>query len=91
MGTLRTDYTDDILAESNDRRKYIRIDNEDGTFSLNDVTEYENIGDSFGAVDINGTNQKVNDLNSQLDGKSIRLVDALPGSTEPDTIYLVKG
>lgn len=35
--------------------------------------------------------EQVDKLNSQLDGKSIRLVDALPGSTEPDTIYLVKG
>lgn len=34
---------------------------------------------------------RVNKLDSQLDEKSIRLVDVLPSSTEPNTIYLVKG
>ena len=64
---LRTDYKDDILDSSvNTKRKYNIIDNEDGTKSLEDVSEYAQRGDSFGAVDINKTNQAVLDLNQSL-------------------------
>ena len=64
---LRTDYKDDILDSSvNEKRKYNIIDNTDGTKSLEDVSVYTQRGDSFGAVDINKTNQAVLDLNSSL-------------------------
>ena len=64
---LRTDYKDDILDSSvNEKRKYNIIDNADGTKSLEDVSEYAQRGDSFGAVDINKTNQAVLDLNQSL-------------------------
>lgn len=64
---LRVDYKDDILDSSvNTKRKYNIIENEDGTKSLEDVSVYTQNGDSFGAADINKTNQAVLDLNSSL-------------------------
>lgn len=49
MEDLKSDYKDDVLNESkNTRRKYNMIQNEDGTVSLEDVTEYEQIGDEIG-------------------------------------------
>lgn len=54
---LKTDYKDDELVGS---RKYRMIDNGDGTVSFEDVTEYLQEGDAFGAVDMNSTNNAVN-------------------------------
>ena len=57
--TLKTDYKDDVLDTSvNERRKYQMIQNGDGTVSFVDVTEYSQVGDSFGGADINATNGK---------------------------------
>ena len=77
---LRVDYQDDILDSSvNTKRKYNIIENEDGTKSLEDVSVYTQNGDSFGAVDINKTNQAVLDLNQSLsvgyDATNTSLVD----------------
>ena len=64
MADLSTNYMDDILAESmNGKRKY-RITRADGSFeevTLEDISEYEQIGSVFGAGDINRTNQAVNE------------------------------
>lgn len=57
---LRTDYKDDILSSGN-LRKYQMINNGDGTVSFQDVTVYQQTGDTFGAGDINNTNQAVNE------------------------------
>lgn len=56
---LKTNYKDDIPIS--DLRKYQMRDNGDGTVSFVDVTEYEQEGDTFGAGDINATNQAVNE------------------------------
>ena len=54
MADLRTDYKDDILdLTQNTQRKYRMITNDDGTVSFEDVTVYSQIGDSFGAADVN--------------------------------------
>ena len=51
---LKTDYKDDVLDTSvNTQRKYNMIQNDDGTVSFEDVTEYLQTGDSFGAQEIN--------------------------------------
>lgn len=71
---LKTDYKEDILASGNTRRKYNMITNDDGTVSLEDVTDYTQVGDSFGAGDINVTNNMINTINSLLHYKSV-LVD----------------
>lgn len=67
MADLKTDYKDDVLdTTQNTRRKYQMINNGDGTVSFEDVTEYLQQGDSFGADDINDTNEEVNIINDNL-------------------------
>lgn len=76
MENLRTDYKDDILNEStNIRRKYRMENNDDGTVSFVDVTDYSQEGDSFGSADINKTNASVNEVNSILETKFIKYED----------------
>lgn len=65
--TLPTNYKDDILSSSNERRKYNMITNSDGTVSFEDVTDYTQNGSYFGAGDHNATNSKVNEVISALD------------------------
>lgn len=67
MADLKTDYKDDVLdTTQNTKRKYQMINNDDGTVSFEDVTEYLQQGDSFGADDINDTNEEVNIINDKL-------------------------
>lgn len=57
---LRVNYRD---AAWNGQRKFQRIDNEDGTVSLPDVTDYTVKDDSFyGALDLNKKNVAVNEI-----------------------------
>lgn len=56
---LKTNYKDDIIS-SGILRKYNMIHNSDGTVSFEDVTEYSQVGDTFGGADINATNAAVN-------------------------------
>lgn len=72
MADLKTDYKDDVLdTTQNTKRKYQMIDNGDGTVSFEDVTEYIHQGDSFGADDINDTNEEVNIINDNLNKHTI--------------------
>ena len=65
--SLKTDYKNDILnTEVNTNRKFNMIQNQDGTVSFVDVTEYDQHGDNFGASDINATNHAVNQINANL-------------------------
>ena len=67
MADLKTNYVDDVLdATKNQLRKYQQIQNDDGTVSFVDVTEYTQVGTSFGAKDINDTNAAINDVNGKL-------------------------
>ena len=60
---LPTDYKDDVLNPSmNGKRKYNKVQNPDGTFSLEDVTQYDQIGSTFGAKQLNGIGEAFNDL-----------------------------
>ena len=60
--TLPVNFKDDILASSmGGKRKYRLIDNGDGTYSLEDATDYTQTGSDFGAGQINATNQAVNE------------------------------
>lgn len=75
MENLRTDFVDDILnASENTRRKFRMISNDDGTISFEDVTAYSQVGDSFGATEVNKTNGAVNELNESLQWKNVGLV-----------------
>lgn len=84
MADLKTNYVDDVLdTTKNQLRKYQQIQNDDGTVSFVDVTEYTQVGTSFGAKDINDTNAAINDVNGKLvdqsSGKSITLhLESLP-------------
>ena len=61
MADLRTDYKDDVLnINTNERRKYRMINNADGTISFEDVTDYMQNGDGFGATDVNTITERVN-------------------------------
>ena len=74
MADLKTNYVDDVLDSSkNQLRKYQQIQNDDGTVSFVDVTEYSTTGTSFGAKDINDTNAAVNELNNSLDSLNSKL------------------
>lgn len=67
MADLKTNYVDDVLdTTKNQLRKYQQIQNDDGTVSFFDVTEYTQVGTSFGAKDINDTNAAINDVNRNL-------------------------
>ena len=67
MADLKTNYVDDVLdTTKNQLRKYQQIQNDDGTVSFVDVTEYTQLGTSFGAKDINDTNAAINDVNGKL-------------------------
>ncbi len=56
--SLREDYKNDMFEGL---REYRMVENANGTVSLEDVTNYEQIGDIFNADDINITNKAVND------------------------------
>lgn len=57
---LKTDYTDASWSGS---RKYNQINNSDGTVSFDDVTQYQNVENSFfGAKDANAMNSAINDI-----------------------------
>ena len=56
--SLKTDYKDYI--PSTPLRKYTQIDNDDGTISLQDVTDYTQVGDKSGASVFNGIGTEVN-------------------------------
>lgn len=67
MADLKTNYVDDVLdTTKNQVRKYKQIQNDDGTVSFVDVTEYTQVGTSFGAKDINDTNAAINAVNGKL-------------------------
>lgn len=58
MTNLKEDYKDYI--PSTEHKRYRKQENEDGTISLIDVTNYQVEGSIFGAGDINATNKRVN-------------------------------
>ena len=60
---LPTDFKDDVLAESMaGKRRYRIIQNVDGTVSLDDVTDYEQVGSTFGAKQVNDMSSAVNSI-----------------------------
>ena len=51
--SLKTDFKNDKFAG---KRKYTLTENDDGTISLDDVTEYETVGDIYGEMCIRDSN-----------------------------------
>lgn len=80
MADLKTDYKDDVLdTTQNTRRKYQMINNQDGTVSFVDVTEYIQQGDSFGADDVNAITDAIN----KNDGVPVGAIVTFDGSQLP--------
>lgn len=93
MADLKTNYVDDVLdTTKNKLRKYQQIQNDDGTVSFVDVTEYTQVGTSFGAKDINDTNAAINDVNGNLDTKIqiITLSEKTGTDSNSGIIYIPK-
>lgn len=87
MADLKTNYVDDVLdTTKNQLRKYQQIQNDDGTVSFVDVTEYTQVGTSFGAKDINDTNAAINDVNGKLQTANLYLGDIIKVSANVTTI-----
>lgn len=59
---LSTNFKDDILADSNDKRKYTQINNSDGTISLQDSTAYKQVGSLYGAKEVNEEREAINNV-----------------------------
>lgn len=76
MSNLRTNYKDDVFTG---KRKYNEIDNGDGSISFDDVTNYSQNGDTYGAAQINEVNDIINNLNNnsyrQTDGAETAIAD----------------
>lgn len=65
---LRVDYTD---ASWTGLKKYNQISNHDGTVSFQDVTQYNNLDNSFyGARDANRVNEAINTIMSMIEGNN---------------------
>lgn len=80
--TLPTNYKDDIMASSMaGKRRYNLIQNSDGTVSLEDVTDYTQVGSNFGAAQMNQTNTAVN--NSADKSKIIDSLADVAANTQP--------
>lgn len=66
--TLPVNFKDDILAPSmGGKRKFTITDNGDGTYEIEDATDYTQTGSDFGAGQINATNQAVNESCDKAD------------------------
>lgn len=63
---LKTNYVDDVLNTSkNTVRKYDMVTNSDGTVSLYDSTSYTQVGDEYGAAQVNEQNKTINALDTK--------------------------
>lgn len=75
---LRTDYQDDVFEG---RRKYTMVNNQDGTVSLIDATEYSVEGDNYGASEINEQNDIINKKGTVVSNVDIDVADRIEGNT----------
>lgn len=92
MATLKTNYKDDILNTAmNNKRRYTEEINPDGTKSFTDATQYSQVGDQFGASDINNTNTEVNRVADELlDAKNdiTQISNDLTAPAEQNTAFI---
>lgn len=78
---LPVNFKDDILKENmNGKRRFNMIQNSDGTVSFEDVTDYAQVGSTFGAAQINATNTAVN--NAADASKIIDSLDTIKANTQ---------
>ncbi len=78
---LPVNFKDDILKENmNGKRRFNMIQNNDGTVSFEDVTDYTQVGSTFGAAQINATNEAVN--NAADASKIIDSLETIKANTQ---------
>lgn len=77
MSTLRTDYKDDVFSGN---RKYTMVTNQDGTVSFVDQTDYTQVGDYYGAAQINEQNQTINEKGIVVSSTDIPVEDRMTGN-----------
>ena len=78
---LPVNFKDDILKENmNGKRRFNMIQNIDGTVSFEDVTDYTQVGSTFGAAQINATNEAVN--NAADASKIIDSLETIKANTQ---------
>ena len=77
MSALRTDYQDDVFEGS---RKYTMVNNSDGTVSFVDQTNYLQVGDSYGASEINEQNAAINEKGVVVSDTDIPVIDRKAGN-----------
>ena len=59
---LPTNFMDDILNESmNGKRRWTIKQNDDGTYTLEDATTYDQLGNTFGQAQVNEMNKAINE------------------------------
>lgn len=68
METLPTNFQD---AEYSGLRKYRQINNDDGTVSFQDVTDYTKKGSKFGANEVNAINLDINEIINRINMRYI--------------------
>ena len=79
--TVPVNFKDDIMNSAmGGKRRYRMINNSDGTISLEDATTYDQVGSTFGAAQLNATNQAVNAAADE--GKIIDDLDAINNVTK---------
>lgn len=62
---LSTGFKDDVIS-GDGLRKYNMIQNSDGTVSFEDVTNYSQIGSSYGAKEVNEERAAINDISNKI-------------------------
>ncbi len=63
IAKLKTNFQDDIINTLvNEDRQFEMIQNTNGTVSLKDVTVYDQTGSNYGAMEINKSNDTINQL-----------------------------
>ena len=59
---LPTNFMDDILNESmNGKRRWTITQNDDGTYTFEDATTYDQLGNTFGQAQVNEMNKAINE------------------------------
>ena len=77
MAALRTDYKDDVFSGN---RKYTMVNNGDGTVSFTDQTQYTQVGDTYGAAEINNMSAAINEKGVVTSNTPIDVQDRLAGN-----------
>lgn len=74
---LRTDYKEDVFSGS---RKYRIINNPDNTVSFEDVTNYAQFGDYYGAALVNAQNEAINNSGIVVSDTAIPVPERAEGA-----------